>query len=59
MNKDLYLQLREVATTTCNNSYLLDNGKILTSTQYKALSFIEKLHAVIIYKYSNNQIIKL
>lgn len=59
MNKDLYLKLREVATTTCNNAYLLDNGKILTAVQYKALNFIDRLHAVIIYKYSNNQITKL
>lgn len=59
MNKELFLKLREVATTTCNNAYLLDNGEILTAVQYRALNFIDKLHVVIIYKYSSNQIIKL
>ena len=57
--KKMFLHLREVATTTCNNAYLMDDGRILTNTEYKSLSFTEKLHLVMYYKYSTSQIVKI
>lgn len=59
IDKKLFLQLREVATATCHNSYLMASGEILTSEQYKKLSFIDKMQVILFYKYSINQIIKL
>ena len=49
VDKKLCMQMRELAMTTCNNSYLMSNGEILTNKQYKQL----------VYKYSSNQIIKI
>ena len=57
--KELFLQLREVATTTCNNSYLMDDGEILTNEQYKKLGFIQKLNMIMYYNYKLNTVCKL
>ena len=59
IDKRLYIQMREPAITTCNNSYLMASGEILTNEQYKQLNFIEKLQVQLVYKYSSNQIIKI
>lgn len=59
IEKKLYLQLLEVADATCHNSYLMDDGEILTNEQYKKLSFIEKLSVVMFFKYSTRQVIKI
>ena len=59
IEKELYLQMREPAIATCNNSYLMSSGKILTSEQFKQLNFIDKLQVVMIYKYSSSQITKI
>lgn len=59
IEKDLYLQLRTPAISTCSNSYLMASGEILTNEQFKRLSFVDKLQAVLIYKYPSGQIIKI
>lgn len=57
--KKMLSQMREIATTTCNNAYLMDDGRILTNREYKALSFVEKLGLVMYYKYNTSEIIKI
>lgn len=59
INKQLYLQVREPAITTCSNSYLMANGEILTNEKYKQLSFSDKLQVVLIYKYPSGQVVKI
>lgn len=59
IDRRLYVQMRELAIATCNNSYLMSNGEILTNEKYKQLSFIDKLQVQLVYKYSSNQIIKI
>lgn len=59
IDKELYLQMREPAVITCNNSYLMSNGKILTNEQFKRLSFADKLQVEMVYKYSSGQIVKI
>ena len=59
IEKRLFLQLREKATTTCGNAYLMGNGEILNNKEYKALSFIGKLQMVMYYDYKTNNIIKV
>ena len=58
IDKRLYIQMREPAIATCNNSYLMSSGEILTNEQFKRLSFVDKLQAQLIYKYSTGEIIK-
>lgn len=41
------------------NMHKKNSGEILTSEQYKKLSFIDKMQVILFYKYSINQIIKL
>lgn len=57
--KDLYLQLREVATTTCNNAFLMNDGRILTNAEYKKLGFMQKLEIVMYYNYNLNTVCKM
>lgn len=59
ISKELFLQLREVAIATCHNSYLMDNGEILTNEQYKKLGFVQKLSMVMYYNYKLNTVCKL
>ena len=59
IEKDLFLQLREMAVTTCGNAYLMDNGKILSNREYKVLSFIEKLQMTMYYNYKTNNVIRV
>ena len=59
IDKRLYIQMREPAITTCNNSYLMASGEILTNKQYKQLSFVDKLQVQLIYKYSTGEIVRL
>ena len=59
IDKKLYLQMRESAIATCNNSYLMASGEILTNEQFKQLSFADKLQVQLVYKYSNSQVIKI
>ena len=59
IEKDLYLQMREPAIATCNNSYLMAGGEILTNEQFKQLGFADKLKAVMVYRYSTNEILKI
>ena len=59
ISKSLYIQMREPAVATCNNSYLMDNGEILTNEQYKQLEFIDKLRVQLMYKYSTGEIIRI
>lgn len=59
IDKRLFLQLREIANATCSNSYLMENGNILTNTQFKALDFWERLECVLLYRYADRKIIKL
>lgn len=51
--------MREPAVATCNNSYLMASGEILTNEQFKRLSFIDKLRVQLMYKYSTGEIIKI
>lgn len=57
--KDLYLKLREVATATCHNSFLMNDGRILTNEQYKKLGFMQKLEIVMYYNYNLNTVCKM
>ena len=57
--KELFLQLREAAQATCSNAYLMNNGRILTNAEYKSLTFSEKLHLTMYYKYNTNQLVKI
>lgn len=59
MEKKLLLQLREVATATCGNAYLMQSGKILTNREYKALDFWNRLECVLFYRYLDNTIVKI
>ncbi len=59
IDKKLYIQMREPAVATCNNSYLMTNGEILTNEQYKQLTFIDKLQVQLIYKYSTGEIVRI
>lgn len=59
IDKRLYIQMREPAVATCNNSYLMASGEILTNEQYKQLNFIDKLQVQLIYKYSTGEIIRI
>ena len=59
IDKKLYIQMREPAIATCNNSYLMANGEILTNEQYKKLSFIDKLQVQLIYNYSTGEITRI
>ena len=59
INKKLFIQMREVAMATCGNSYLMANGEILTNEQYRQLSFVDKLQVQLVYKYSNNQVVRI
>lgn len=59
IEKKLFLQLREKAIVTCGNVYLMDNGKILSNREYKALSFIEKLQMTMYYNYKTNNVIRV
>lgn len=59
IDKRLFLSLREVATATCGNAYLMDNGRILTSRQFRELSGLERTRTAMFYKYSTNQVIKI
>ena len=59
IEKELFLQLREKATTTCGNAYLMDNGEILNNKEYKALSFIGKLQMIMYYDYKRNNVIRV
>ena len=58
IDKKLYIQMREPAIATCNNSYLMSSGEILTNKQFKRLSFVDKLQVQLIYEYSTGEIIK-
>ena len=51
--------MREPAIATCNNSYLMASGGILTNEQFKQLGFVDKLQVQLIYKYSTGEIIKI
>lgn len=59
IDKRLYLQMREPAIATCNNSYLMVSGEILTNEQYRKLSFVDKLQVELVYKYSSGQIVRV
>ena len=59
IDKQLYIQMREPAIATCNNSYLMSSGEILTNKQYRRLSFVDKLQVQLIYKYSTGEIVKI
>lgn len=59
IDKKLYIQMREPAIATCNNSYLMASGKILTNEQFKRLSLIDKLQVQLVYKYLSGQIVKI
>lgn len=59
IEKRLYIQMREPAIATCNNSYLMASGEILTNEQFKRLSFVEKLQVQLVYNYSSGQVIKV
>ena len=59
IDKQLYVQMREPVVATCNNSYLMASGEILTNEQYKQLSFVDKLQVQLIYKYSTGEIVKI
>ena len=59
IEKDLFLQLREMATTTCGNAYLMDNGKILNNKEYKALNFVGKLQMTMYYNYKTNNVVRV
>ena len=59
IDKRLYLQMREPAIATCNNSYLMASGEILTNEQYKRLTFADKLQVQLVFKYSSGQIVKI
>lgn len=59
IDKRLYLQMREPAIATCNNSYLMASGEILTNEQYKRLAFVDKLQVELVYKYSSGQIVRI
>ena len=50
--------MREPAVSTCSNSYLMADGRILTNEQFKQLSFIDKLQVQLVYKYLSGQIVK-
>ena len=59
ISKKLYIQMRKPAIATCNNSYLMSSGEILTNEQFKKLSFIDKLKVELVYKYSSGQVVKI
>lgn len=59
IEKELFLQLREQAITTCGNVYLMDDGKILNNKEYKALNFIGKLQMVMYYNYKTNKVVRV
>ncbi len=59
IERKLFNQLWEVASATCSNAYLMQNGNILTSWQYKALDFVGKLEMVLYYRYCDNTIVKI
>ena len=59
IDKQLYIQMRDPAVATCNNSYLMANGEILTKAQFKQLDFVDKLQVQLIYKYSTGEIIRI
>lgn len=59
IDKKLYIQMREPAVATCNNSYLMASGEILTNEQFKQLDFIDMLQVQMIYKYSSGQVIRI
>ena len=59
IDKKLYIQMREPAIATCNNSYLMASGEILTNEQFKKLSFIDKLKVELVYKYSSGQVVRI
>ena len=59
IDKRLYLQMREPAIATCNNSYLMKSGEILTNEQYKQLAFVDKLQVQLVYKYLSGQIVRI
>ena len=59
IDKKLYIQMRETAIATCNNSYLMASGEILTNEQFKKLSFIDKLKVELVYKYSSGQVVRI
>ena len=59
IEKGLFLQLREMAMTTCGNVYLMDNGKILNNKEYKALNFIGKLQMTMYYDYKTNNVVRV
>ena len=59
IDKQLFLQMREPAITTCSNSYLMANGEILTNEQFRRLSLVDKLQVQLIYKYASGQVIRV
>ena len=59
IDKKLYLQMRESSVATCGNAYLMANGKILTSEQFKRLDFVDKLQVQLVYKYLSGQVIRI
>ena len=59
IEKELFLQLRENATTTCGNAYLMDNGEILNNKEYKALNLMGKLRMIMYYDYKTNNVIRV
>ena len=59
IEKKLFIQMREVAQATCGNAYLMDDGKILSKAQYKALDFIGKLQLVMYYNYATCNVVKI
>lgn len=59
IDKKLYIQMREPAVATCNNSYLMASGEILTNEQFKQLDFTDMLQVQLIYKYSSGQVIRV
>ena len=59
IERELYLQMRESAVTTCSNAYLMADGRILTNRQYKQLGLIDKLQVELVYQYSSGQVVKI
>lgn len=58
IEKELFLKIRETANTTCNNAYLMNDGRILTARQYRQLDFSERVNMVLVYRFATRQLIK-
>lgn len=59
INETTIQTMVECANTTCRNSFLMENGDVLSRHQFKKLSFGEKLYCIAVYKYGKRMLMKV